>query len=135
MQWTAGDNAGFCPPDAAPWLPVNEHNKHERNVERQQADGRSLLNLYRALLTLRRETPALHAGTLTLLDGTPTHVLGYMRRHENQSVVVLLNFGKKTANIPLENIGAVLLDTSEVAGVATRAVTLPARSAIITTCG
>jgi glycosidase len=95
MQWNGGDNAGFCPPDTTPWLPVNVENKHERNVEAQLADQGSLLHLYRTLLHLRRESPALNRGTLALLDGLPKTVLGYAREYEDQRVTVFLNFGKR----------------------------------------
>ncbi len=135
MQWTAGEHAGFCPPDAVPWLPVNGQNKHDRNVESQAATPQSLLNLYRTLLKLRRELPALHAGSLTLLEGLPANLFGYVRRHDDQSVIILLNFGKRTATIPLEAPGELLLGTSEHARVDQSTVTVPARAAVAAMLG
>lgn len=131
MQWTAGKSAGFCPSGTVPWLPVNEANKGERNVESQSADPRSLLNLYRALLKLRRELPALHEGTLTLLEDLPPQVFGYSRNHDSQSLTVLFNFGKRNVCLPLVGDANLLLDTSEHARVAPQAVILPGRSALL----
>jgi alpha-glucosidase len=81
MQWDSTANAGFCPASVDPWLPVNP-NHVERNVAAQTGDPGSLLELYRSLLALRRATPALHAGSLELLDGLPEGVLGYRRQVE-----------------------------------------------------
>lgn len=131
MQWTAGENAGFCPPGAKPWLLVNEANKGERNVERQASDPRSLFNLYRALLKLRRELPALHEGSLTLLNDLPEPVFGFRRTCNGQSVATLLNFGKKEINLSLKGAEELLLDTSEHARVASHGIVLPGRSAIV----
>ena len=50
-----------------------------RSVEAQRADDGSMLHLARAILALRRESPALHRGTLTLLDDAPDGVLAYER--------------------------------------------------------
>ena len=135
MQWTGGANAGFCSPDAVPWLPVNEQNKHQCNVEHQAAAPQSLLNLYKALLKLRRETPALHAGSLTLLDRLPANVFGYVRRHDSQSAAILLNFGKRAAAVPLDDTGELALSTAERVRVGQGAVTVPGRAAAIVLLG
>jgi len=57
----AGVHAGFCPPDAQPWLPVAEDH-HRVNVTAEQHDPRSVLALYRRLLALRRGNHALTGG-------------------------------------------------------------------------
>ncbi|MDZ7732703.1 MAG: alpha-glucosidase [Acidimicrobiia bacterium] len=62
MQWDDSPNAGFAPSGVAPWLPVGD-DRDERNVASQAADDESLLELYRALLHLREDRPALHAGS------------------------------------------------------------------------
>ena len=136
MQWTGGDNAGFCPPGIVPWLPVNARNKLDRNVEDQLADPASLLNLYRALLVLRRALPALHAGSLSaeggLLEGLPETVLGYVRRHDDQQVAVLLNFGKRATDFPFDGARELLLATSDAARFTDGKVHLPAKAGAMT---
>ena len=52
MPWSTGPNAGFTTPDARPWLPVGEH--ATTNVQSEQADPASVLNLCRELAFLRR---------------------------------------------------------------------------------
>ncbi|MFN2521551.1 MAG: alpha-amylase family glycosyl hydrolase, partial [Candidatus Limnocylindria bacterium] len=59
MQWNAEPNAGFCPSDATPWLPVAA-NYREVNVAAETADARLMLALTQHLLRLRAATPALH---------------------------------------------------------------------------
>lgn len=131
MQWTDGANAGFCPPDAMPWLPVNEQNKHDRSVEHQAADPDSLLNLYRALLKLRRDRLALHGGTLSLLDGLPAKVFGYMRCGGGETMAVLLNFGKQGVFVPLKEASGVLVSTLGSPQIQGQGLDLPARSAAV----
>jgi oligo-1,6-glucosidase/alpha-glucosidase len=93
MQWDAGPQAGFCPPQARPWLPVHP-GYPQINAAAALADPDSLLNLYRALLRLRRAAPALQAGALTLLEGPayPADVLLYTREYAGAQVLAALNF-------------------------------------------
>jgi alpha-glucosidase len=68
MPWSAGPNAGFTTPDARPWLPVGEHTT--TNVQREQADPASVLNLCRELAFLRRSGKVAQLGPMerVLLD-------------------------------------------------------------------
>ncbi len=52
---------------AKPWLPLNA-DWPTRNVARMTEDPHSILTLYRRLLALRREYPALSIGDFVLLD-------------------------------------------------------------------
>lgn len=100
MQWHGGENAGFSPRDSRPWLPVHPR-ASAANVEAQQDDPGSLLACYRALLAMRRASPALHAGRFEWLDdaGLPEDVVAYRRAHEGARVEVYLNFGAHTVKI------------------------------------
>jgi alpha-glucosidase len=100
MQWDASPNAGFCPPDVTPWLPVADD--HEKvNVASQRTDRGSLLHLIRRLLELRRATPALSIGRYRRLTDTPDDCLAYLREHDGQRVAVVLNFGDDPAVVDL----------------------------------
>ena len=112
MQWTGGGHAGFCPDDVAPWLPVNDRNKQERNVASQSKDPQSLLTLYQSLLKVRSQYPALNAGTLTLMENLPEQTMGFIRRYGTQSVAVILNFGKRSVTIPFEEGNNLLLSST-----------------------
>ncbi|GIU85405.1 MAG: oligo-1,6-glucosidase [Acidimicrobiales bacterium] len=91
MQWTPRENAGFCPPEVNPWLPLNP-NHVERNVESQRGVAGSHLELYRALLQLRRERSALSVGDLVLLRNLPPDVLAYGRICGDDRMAVYVNF-------------------------------------------
>jgi alpha-glucosidase len=103
MPWSDAPNAGFCPPDAEPWLPLGA----VPSVEAQRRDPRSMLSLYRALLALRRESPALAGGAYrTLLAGEA--VFAYLR----DDVLVALNLSGEPQSVPLgELAGRVRLST------------------------
>ena len=85
-----GDRGWATPIGIEPWLPFPPEADH-RNYDSQRGDRASILHLYRRLLALRRETPALSAGRFELVD-TPEGVLGYRRRSGDDAWVVLVNF-------------------------------------------
>jgi alpha-glucosidase len=97
MQWEPGPGAGFG--STRPWLPIAT-DADVRNVLRQRADPTSLLHLYRALLALRRATPALHAGSYRRLASAPD-VLAYERVAGASRAVVALNFGSEPRRVAL----------------------------------
>ena len=111
MQWSAQPHAGFCPADVTPWLPVNPNYADGVNVRDQQDDPGSLLNFYRRLVEVRRQLPALLAGTYQPLHETANDYVAFLRATEKQTVLVLLNYsnarhklrfdvpGKQTAHI------------------------------------
>ena len=75
IPWTTAPDHGW---PADPWLPWPPE-PGARSVEAQRADPGSMLHLARAVLALRRDSPALHRGTLELLDDAPDGVLAYER--------------------------------------------------------
>ena len=102
MQWNGEPHAGFCPPDAEPWLPIHE-NYPRVNVQAQRKDDDSLLHTYERLLTLRREHDALRRGEITIIagEGIDRDLLVYQRASAEETLVVVINFGKKP--VPFEN--------------------------------
>jgi len=89
MLWDDSHNAGFT--DGAPWLPLSA-DRARCNVGAQMRDATSMLSLYRHLLALRRQEPALNRGSYESLRAGPD-VLAYARVHGARRVLVLLNFG------------------------------------------
>lgn len=106
VPWTAARDHGWA---GDPWLPWPPH-AATRNAEVLRADETSILWLYRRLIALRRTTPALREGDLSLVDG-PDDVLAYRRGDE---VTVLANFGDRP--VPLPHRGRVLLASGPVEG-------------------
>jgi oligo-1,6-glucosidase/alpha-glucosidase len=105
MQWDDGPHAGFAPAQARPWLPVHPQSS-SINVATQRRDPQSTLNCYRQLLALRRQEPALQAGSLAWLDNPrlPSAIVAYRRKCEGDArrpVDVFLNFSRKEIDLDL----------------------------------
>ncbi|MEU4440880.1 glycoside hydrolase family 13 protein [Micromonospora chalcea] len=88
---------GFSPDgaSAAPWLPQPADWK-DRTVRAQTGDPHSMLELYRAALTLRRAEPALGDGTLAWLPA-PNGVLAFARE---PGFTCLVNLGDAAVPLP-----------------------------------
>jgi alpha-glucosidase len=89
MPWNASPGGAFT--TGEPWLPLNR-DIEQCNVETQRGDASSLLALYRRLLTLRRERPALAVGDYVPVpaDGD---AIAYQRVHESGDLLIALNLG------------------------------------------
>ena len=107
MQWDAGPNAGFAPPEAEPWLPVGHH---AQSVATQLSRPDSHLNLYRRLLDVRRAAPALMEGSVRLLSqwGRP-NPLTFERWFGDDRVAVVANLSEEPVTTDLA--GTVLAGT------------------------
>jgi oligo-1,6-glucosidase/alpha-glucosidase len=94
MQWDDSESAGFSNAGADPWLPINQ-NYEDVNVKYELEDNRSLLNLYRDLLNIRRDNETLQLGSIELIDnaGKGDQLLAYKREYNQEMVLVLINFG------------------------------------------
>jgi alpha-glucosidase len=108
MQWDASPNAGFCPPSVEPWLPVAD-DYATTNVETQRNDPDSMLSFVRRLIWLRNELPALTLGAYRPLETGNDSVIAYLREHDESRVLVALNFGAKSLELPLDVTGGELL--------------------------
>jgi alpha-glucosidase len=101
LQWSGEPNAGFCPPDVPPWLPVNPNYATGVNVACQEGDPHSLLNFYRRMLRLRRTTPALIAGDYQPLLPQSEACLAFLRHDAaaGQTCLVVLNFSGENQTV------------------------------------
>jgi alpha-glucosidase len=88
MQWSPAEHAGFSP--AVPWLPIGDDSATV-NVDTETADPGSLLQLYRALLRLRREEPALSQGDYRERSVGP-QLLSFERVAGERRLLIVLNF-------------------------------------------
>jgi alpha-glucosidase len=89
MQWNASPYAGFS--TATPWLPLSDDFTHE-NVVNLEADFRSTLSLYKALIDLRKKLPQLVSGAYVPISAEGDLLL-YRRQCGGEFVVVALNPG------------------------------------------
>ncbi len=115
MQWAAGPNAGFCPADVTPWLPVNSNCAAGVNVHDQQDDPDSMLNTYRRLIRVRRDVPALVTGEYRPLHGRAVNYFAFLRETPDQTVLVVLNYSnacrKLRFDVPGKQIAHVIFSS------------------------
>ncbi|MCD0483819.1 glycoside hydrolase family 13 protein [Streptacidiphilus sp. ASG 303] len=113
---------GFGPEGGASWLPQPAE-WAELSVEAQTGDPNSTLEMYRSALAVRREHPALGAGTaVTWVDGLPEGVLAFRRDTAEGSFACTVNLTAEAVRIPAP--GRVLLSSAQ-AEVVDGAVELP----------
>ena len=92
MQWNDSVGAGFSfGKDVEPWLPVNE-NYQERNVEREFDDPDSILNFYKYLIRVRKNSQVLQKGSWRTLIHYPYEHLAYVREIDTEQILVIINF-------------------------------------------
>jgi alpha-glucosidase len=111
MQWDSSPNAGFCPPDVQPWLPVADDYQRV-NVAAELQDERSALALNRALLALRGQSGALRHGSYRPVETGNLEVFVYERQDGDDRKLIALNFTPSEQRISLPGWrGAILLST------------------------
>ena len=121
MQWDSSPTSAFTA--GTPWLPLSP-DAAACNVETLARDSHSILSLYRRLIALRREHPALRIGGYVPLSITGSEdVLGYMRQYDSERWIVLLNLGGADA----------IVEARELAGSTVRLSTLLDREEDVTT--
>lgn len=109
MQWSLDANAGFS--NTEPWLPVAE-GWRERNVVVELDEPGSTLNLYRSLIRLRRDHPALRLGSYLAIPDQGDEVLAYRRELGEEAVSVVLNFSDHPVDVGVEE-GGVVFSTAD----------------------
>jgi alpha-glucosidase len=99
MQWSNNPNGGFSPPLIETWLPVNPNYRDGVNVRDQQHNPSSLLNYYKQLLQTRKNSSALIEGEYIPLNNTAKDYFSFLRKSEEQTVLVILNFSEKKLDL------------------------------------
>jgi alpha-glucosidase len=105
MQWDGSANAGFT--TSIPWLPVGP-GYETRNVVALTADPKSILNLYRRLITLRRQHPALSVGRYILVRAEK-NVFAFERSDSETRLLIVLNFAQEHRLVKLPTGHALVL--------------------------
>ena len=112
MHWNDSGNAGFS--TGKPWLPVHpDYQTH--NVAVQEQDPESVLNYYKRIIELRRNIPALLDGKYIPLNENDSNVFAYMREHDSQSVLVVLNMSNQpqTTKYDIGSTARILLSSTK----------------------
>ena len=76
---------------------------HE-NAANLGADGQSILSLYRALIKLRKQTPALVSGAYVPI-AAEGELLLYKRQDDEGSLLIALNLGSEPVSVRSDSIG------------------------------
>ncbi len=98
MQWSTEKNAGFS--EAEPWIAVNDNYK-TINAEASVKDPKSVFSYYKKLVQLRHEVPVITDGVYKLLDADNEKVYTYLRKNEDETLLVICNFTKETIDYPV----------------------------------
>jgi alpha-glucosidase len=101
MQWDATEYAGFS--TSRPWLPVADGSVHE-NVINLNVDARSILSLYKALISLRRKLSQLQSGNYVPVAARGDLLL-YRREGKGSAVLIALNLGDQPVAIASDIVG------------------------------
>ncbi|MBH1939516.1 alpha-glucosidase [Mobilitalea sibirica] len=93
MQWDASKGAGFT--KGHPWIYMDEDFK-EWNVKKQTEDRLSVLNFYRELIRLRKNTKALVYGEFEVLNRKKKNLFTYLRKSGEETYLVECNLSNRT---------------------------------------
>lgn len=124
MQWSNRPNAGFSPEGVNTWLPVNLNYKEGINIREQEQNPDSLLNYYKRLLKVRKESAALKEGDYIALHETAQDYAAFLRNTAAQIVLVVLNYSEK--RIELDFSGSEKMKNKRLRTLFTSAVRSPA---------
>ena len=104
MQWVPGSNAGFT--TGEPWLPLAP-DYDVYNVESEQAEPGSFLNLHKRLIDLRQQEMALQVGTYLPIPAQGD-ILAYEREYKGDRFIVALNFGSEAQALSVPGVSGVI---------------------------
>ncbi|MBI3270033.1 MAG: maltose alpha-D-glucosyltransferase [Planctomycetes bacterium] len=106
MQWSADRNAGFSRANPQRlFLPIGidpEYHYEAVNVDAQAANPHSLLSWMKRILALRRHFRAFGRGAIEFLQPANRKVLAFVRRYEEEAVLVVANLARHVQFVELE---------------------------------
>jgi alpha-glucosidase len=97
LPWDASPQAGFT--NGVPWLPVPEAHR-AAGISAQEADPRSALSAWRAIVAWRKAHPALLRGDLRRLD-LPAPLVGFTRGCEAERLLLIFNPSTRSARLDM----------------------------------
>jgi maltose alpha-D-glucosyltransferase / alpha-amylase len=106
MQWSPDRNAGFSKSNPQQLhLPIiidPEYHYEAVNVENQQKNLSSLLWWMRRVIATRKNFKAFSRGTLEFLFPDNAKVLAFLRRYEDETVIVVVNLSRFAQSVELD---------------------------------
>ncbi len=106
MQWSSDRNAGFSKANPQQlYLPITidpEYHYEAINVENQQKNLSSLLWWTRRVIAMRKNYRAFSRGTIEFLLPDNSKVLAFLRRHEDETILVVVNLSRFAQPVELD---------------------------------
>jgi maltose alpha-D-glucosyltransferase/alpha-amylase len=106
MQWNADRNAGFSKANPQRlYLPIiidPEYHYEALNVESQANNPHSLLWWMKRLISLRKRYKSLSRGSIEFLEPENHRVLAFLRRHENECILMVANLARFSQAVELD---------------------------------
>src|SRR5690606_30978634 len=104
-QWSPDRNAGFSRADPQKLYlpPVMDpvYGYEAVNVEAQRRDPSSLLNWMKRLIAVRKSHSAFGRGGLRFLYPRNRKILAYLREHEDETLLCVVNLGRSPQPVEL----------------------------------
>lgn len=98
FQWNDSENAGFT--KGTPWIKVNPNYK-SINAKEQINDKNSVFNYYKKLIDLRKKYEIVVYGKYELILGDDEKVYAYLRKLNNEILLVICNFSNEFSKFDL----------------------------------
>ncbi len=106
MQWSADRNAGFSRANPQQlYLPIiidSEYHYEATNVENQEKNLTSPLWWMRRVVAMRNLYKAFGLGTIEFLSPDNSKVLAFLRRHEDEIILVLANLSRYAQAVEID---------------------------------
>jgi maltose alpha-D-glucosyltransferase / alpha-amylase len=106
MQWSSDRNAGFSKANPQQlYLPITidpEYHYEAVNVENQQKNLSSLLWWMRRVVAMRKNFRAFSRGSLEFLHPENPKVLAFLRRFENETILVVVNLSRFSQPVEID---------------------------------
>jgi maltose alpha-D-glucosyltransferase/alpha-amylase len=106
MQWTPDRNAGFSRANpqrlVLPVITDPEYHYEANNVETQQQNPSSLLWWMKRIIGLRKQYRAFGRGAFEPLPSSTRKVLAFLRRYEDEVLLILVNLSRFTQLVELD---------------------------------
>lgn len=106
MQWSSDRNAGFSRANPQKlFLPViidPEYHYESVNVEAHQNNPHSFLWWMKRLIAVRKRYKSLSRGTLEFLHSPNRRILAYLRRFEDETLLIVANLSRFTQYVELD---------------------------------
>ncbi|HHX17563.1 MAG TPA: alpha-glucosidase [Clostridium sp.] len=99
MQWDDSPHGGFT--TGTPWIKVNQ-NYHWLNAKAQIKDEDSILNFYKKIIKIKKETVGLIYGDYELLMEESENVYAYTRTYEDKTYLIVCNISEENSQLEVD---------------------------------